>query len=205
MDYRKVDYGKYLRCGLPRFYEILIEERYRRIMTRHHVFTGRLLNGAKIKKKWHKNELEMKFFEFELDMDEIKFLPASDHCVLNQVSRNYSPPAILKEIEFLINGIYVGYETKRRFAKFLLCVIEERIEKQNPFAAAEEELKEIDKIVAQKIKIIDIDVNNGNKMSIKEIMSCLGITGEDIARYLKRKFFPRNWEKYPKELWDLYG
>lgn len=200
-DYRRVDYGKYLRCGLPRFYEILIEERYRRIMTRHHVFTGRLLNGAKIKKKWRKNELEMKFFEFELDMDEIRFLPAPDHCVLNQISRNYSPPAILREIEFLVNGIYADYKMKRRFTKFILCVVEEKIEKQNP---AEEQLKEIDKSVAQKIKIIDTDVNNGNKMSIKEIMFCLGINGKDIAFYLKRRFFPRNWEKYPKELWDLY-
>lgn len=202
-----VDYGKYLRCNITRFWEILREERIRgAIKTWHHVFTGKLKNGAWKEKGWSKNRLEEEFEGYGLDMDEGVYLAAAIHSVLNQLLRNCSPPVIFVDLNCMFDSSLINCKTKELFTKFVLYIVEEKLERM--IASREYcnlvEISELDKQIGQKAGIIHIDVNNGNEMNIEDIMLFFGVSRGDIVSFLTKNFLPRDWTKYPEELWDLY-
>lgn len=201
-----VDYGKYLRCSVPRFWEILREERMRgSVKTWHHVFTGRLKRGAWKKKGWSKNQLKEKYKEYKLDMDEMVFLDAAIHSVLNQLFRNCSPPVIFVNLNCMLDGNLIDRETKKYFTKFILYIVEKKLERM--IASREysslAEIGRIDEDVSRKAVKIHMDVNNGNEMTVESIMSLFGVSREEIVSFLSKKLLPKDWTKYPRELWDL--
>lgn len=159
-----------------------------------------------MKKGWSKNRLEKEFKKYELDMDEGVFLAAAIHSVLNQLLRNCSPPAIFANLNCMIESDFINCKTKQYFTKFILYIVEGKLERMitsreyDSLAA----INEIDEMIAQKAATIHIDVMNGNKMKLSDIMSFFGVTHEEVIHYLSKNFFPKNWAKYPSELWDLY-
>lgn len=202
-----VDYGKYLRCNIPRFWEILREERTRGVIkTWHHVFTGKLKNGAWKKKGLSKNRLEEEFGNYELDMNEGVYLAAAIHSVLNKLLRNCSPPVIFANLNCIFDSNLIDCETKKLFTKLVLYIVEEKLERM--IASREccslAEISEFDEQIKQRAAIIHVDTNNGNKMKIEAVMAFLGISRDEIVSFLSKNFLPKDWTKYPEELWDLY-
>lgn len=202
-----VDYGKYIGCSIPRFWRILQEERMRgSVKTRHHVFTGKLENGARIKKGWSKNQLEKEFKKYKLDMDERVFLAAAIHSILNELLHNCSPPAIFVNLNCIFDSNSIDCRTKKFFTKFVLYIVEEKLERMiaNREYGSLTEISRIDESISQKASQIHLDVNNGNEMRIQDIMLYFDVTKEEIVYYLNRNFLPKDWSRYPSELWDLY-
>lgn len=202
-----VDYGKYLNCNLSKYWGILQGERIRgEAKTWHHVFTGKLKNGAWEKKRWSNRKLKEEYKEFGLDIKEGVYLAASIHSVLNQLLRNCSPPAIFENLNCIFDSKSIDPNTKEYFTKLVLYIVEKKLER----AIADREycsLEKINKFVEDISRITDaihIDVNNGNEMKIESIMSCFGVTRGEIVSFLTKNFLPKDWTKYPPELWDLY-
>ncbi len=202
-----VDYGKYLRCSIPRFWEILQEERIRgEVKTWHHVFTGKLKNGAWAKKRWSKRKLMEEYKKYGLDMDEGVYLAAAIHSVLNKLLRNCSPPVIFTNLNCIFDSNLIDCETKKLFTKFVLYIVEKKLERM--IASREycslAEIMEIDKQISRKAEKIHIDVNNGNEANVEAIASLFGVPRDEIVLFLTKNFLPNDWIKYPDELWDLY-
>ncbi len=206
-DENFVDYGKYLKCSIPRFWRILQEERVKgTIKTWHHVFTGKLKKGAWTKKNWNKNRLEEEFKDHGLDMNEGAYLAASIHCVLNQLLRNGSPPSIFANLNYIFDSTFIDRNTKEYFTKLVLYVVEEKLERRilNREYLNLEKINEFVESISRKSLVIHMDVNDGNKKNTEYIMSLFNVTREDIVHFLNRNFLPKDWPKYPEELWDLY-
>lgn len=179
-------YKSYHELDIYEFYKLIGWENAR---NRHHVFPGRLITGASAKAQLSRKELEIKF---GINLRETKLVPVAAHCFYNDLFRNSSPSATLGKLSSLVSGEYLPYYSKRlSFIKFSLCVA--RQEKEEEFAG-----------MAKAVKIIDIDVNNGNEMRVEDILPALKLKEEDMASYLRENFFPENYKKYSKELWSLY-
>lgn len=205
-DENFVDYGKYLRCDVVRFWRILQEERVRgAVKTLHHVFTGNLKRGAWKKNNLSKNRLEFKFKKYRLNMDEVVFLDASIHSVLNQLLRNNSPPVIFANLNCIFDSEAIDRHTKEYFTKFVLYIVAEKLKRRidNREYHNLEEINKLIENIGRKSDAIKIDVNDGNKKDAEFIMSLFEVTRDEIIHFLVKNFLPKDWTKYPDELWDL--
>lgn len=91
-----------------------------------------------------------------------------------------------------MSGNYLLYPAQKKiFVKFCLCVAKEKLKKNFT------EIKEI-------VECINVDINDGNELQVRDIIKALGLMEYEIKFYLKEKFFPNNWEKLSLSLWDLY-
>lgn len=155
----------------------------------HHVFPGKLINGAYQKKGLSKKQLAE---IHRINLEETKRVLISAHHFYNRLFKNSSPPTTLEKLSELMSGNYLLYPAQKKiFIKFCLCVAKEKL--RGNFGGLEE-----------IVKSVDIDINNGNKMRIIDIIYILGLSEDDIVSYLEQNFFPGNYKKYPQELWDLY-
>ncbi|MBU3925413.1 hypothetical protein KJ575_05360 [Patescibacteria group bacterium] len=181
-----VYYKSYHELDIYEFYKLIDWENAR---NKHHVFPGRLITGASAKAQLSRKEMEIKF---GINLRETKLVPVAAHCFYNDLFRNSSPFATLGKLHSLVCGDYTLYESKKKsFVKFSLCVARQEIEEE--FAG-----------MAEAVKILDIDVNNGNEIRVEDILPALKLKEEDMASYLRKKFFPENYKKYCPMLWDLY-
>lgn len=202
-----VDYGKYLRCNLVRYLEILEEERLTgEKMTWHHVFTGKLKKGAWQKENLSKNRLEAKYKEYRLNMDEGVYLAAAIHCILNQLLRNSAPPVVFANINWIFDAGSLDQDTKEYFTKLVLYIVEEKFKRRirNREFRSLEEIDAFVRNIERKAEVIDADINDGNTKNAEFIMSLFGVSREDIIHYISKNVLPENWTNYPSELWDLY-
>ncbi len=155
----------------------------------HHVFSAKLIKGARKKAQLGPEELEE---NFSINLKETKAVLVPAHWFYNKLFRNSSPPVILEKLSELISGDYILYRAQKKiFVKFCLCVVREKIQNNSS------EIKGI-------IKSIDIDINDGNSLRPEDIINVLGLTENDLLSYLEEKFFPNNWRELAPNLWSLY-
>lgn len=181
-----IDYGVYLNCTIFDFFQLLCQNSEKNL---HHVFSARLDNGAVKKEKLSRQELEKRF---KIDTQAKKTVLAAAHCTNNQLFHNVAPAQYLDKLSSLLSNDYLSGPLRENLVKFFLCVLKEKI--------SNDEFLQIGELA----RGIEVDINNGNNITVKNIMQILRVCENDIISYLEKNFFPDNWKEIDPKLWDLY-